>query len=154
MANVQASHAESDRHALVLGASGIIGWACVNALLSGYPTEDAFRKVTALTNRPLDLGANLWPISSKIQLISGIDILEGDQRQLEKTLQERAGIATVTHVYFCAYIQDSDPSKETQINGDLLQRTVMAIEKIAPNLEFILLPIGTKVVLISFYVSQ
>ena len=153
MANVPASRADTDRHALVLGASGIIGWACVNALLSGYPTEDAFRKVTALTNRPLDPETNLWPTSSKLQLISGIDILEGDQQQLEKTLQERASIATVTHVYFCAYMQDSDPSKETQVNGDLLQRTIIAMEKLAPNLEFVLLPIGTKVVLISVYVS-
>ena len=146
MADVQASHADSDRHALVLGASGIIGWACVSALLSGYPTENAFRKVTGLTNRPLDPEVRLWPTSSKLQLINGIDLLEGDQQQLEKTLQERASIATVTHVYFCAYIQDSDPSRETQINGDLLQRTIIAIEKLTPNMEFVLLPIGTKVI--------
>lgn len=154
MANVQASHADSDRHALVLGASGIIGWACVNALVSGYPSEDAFREVTALTNRPLDLDTNLWPTSSKLQLTSGIDLLEGDQQQLEKTLQERANIASVTHVYFCAYIQDSDAARETQINGDLLQRSIIAIEKLAPNLEFVLLPIGTKVILISIYIFK
>ena len=59
---------------------------------------------------------------------------------------EQISVDTVTHVYFCAYIQDSDPPKEAQLNSALLGRSILAVEKLAENLEFILLPIGTNVI--------
>lgn len=88
-------------HALIYGATGIQGWAIASQLLKGYPTEDSFGKITALTNRPLSEGV-LWPESKKFQVVSGLDLLnKGGQEALEKDMKERiAGIETVSHVFF------------------------------------------------------
>ena len=56
-----------------------------------------------------------------------------------------SGIENVTHVYFFAYIMDSDPEKEISINVDLLTRAIVAIEHLSSNLQFVVLPTGTKV---------
>lgn len=92
-----------ENHALVFGASGINGWAITNALLSGYPSPDAFSRVTALTNRPLSRDVAQWPESEKLQLVSGIDLLaEGGIESIKKELQTRIrDVSNVTHVYFC-----------------------------------------------------
>ncbi|CAK7237424.1 hypothetical protein SBRCBS47491_009972 [Sporothrix bragantina] len=133
-------------HALVYGASGITGWAIVNAILEGYPTPQDFDKVTALTNRPLTAEQANWPKSDKLNVVSGIDILtEKGQEGLEAEMKERvADVDTVTHVYFFAYIMDADPEKEVTINVDLIKRAVTAIENLSPNLKFVVLPTGTK----------
>lgn len=39
---------------------------------------------------------------------------------------------------------DPDPAKEVQINVDLLHNAIVAVEKLAPNLKFVVLPTGTK----------
>lgn len=133
-------------HALVFGASGITGWAIVNAILNGYPSDSTFTRVTALTNRPLSTEAAQWPKSGKLQVVSGLDLLAGDQSTLEVTMKEKIpGIETVTHVYFFAYIMDADPKKEISINVDLLKRAVTAVEHLAQSLRFVVLPTGTKV---------
>ncbi|OAA62750.1 SirQ [Niveomyces insectorum RCEF 264] len=134
-------------HALVYGASGITGWAIVNAILEGYPTPETFGKVTALTNRPLTAEAALWPASPKLQIVSGIDLLtDKGQAGLEAEMQARVpDIETVTHVYFFAYIMDPDPKKEVDINVELIRRAVTAVENLAPTtLTFVVLPTGTK----------
>ena len=133
-------------HALVFGASGITGWAIVNAILNGYPSESAFTKVTALTNRPLPVDIAQWPESGKLQVVSGLDLLAGDQSTLEATLKERvSGIETVSHVFFFAYVMDAEPAQEISINVDLLRRAVTAIEHLSHLLKFVVLPTGTKV---------
>lgn len=89
-------------HGLVFGASGILGWSIVDQILAGYPSKDTFQRVTALTNRPLDRNATLWPESDKLRIVSGLDINRGSQEDLcrnAKALIE--DIATVTEVYFC-----------------------------------------------------
>lgn len=88
-------------HALVFGASGIQGWAVVSEILKGYPTEDAFDKVTALTNRPIT-EKMLWPESKKLQTSSGLDLLtEKGQQGLETDLRKKvSGIESVTHLFF------------------------------------------------------
>jgi nucleoside-diphosphate-sugar epimerase len=133
-------------HALVYGASGITGWAIVNAILEGYPSNSTFSKVTALTNRPLPPDVAQWPESDKLQVVSGLDLLAGDQSNLELTMKERiSDVESVTHVYFFAYIMDADPEKEISINVDLLKRAVTAVENLSTNLKFVVLPTGTKV---------
>ncbi len=85
-------------HALVYGASGITGWAIVNAILEGYPDAGAFEKVTALTNRPLSPVAAIWPKSDKLQVVSGIDLgKDGVQEDMKKRIKD---VDTVSHVYF------------------------------------------------------
>jgi hypothetical protein len=84
------------------GASGITGWAIINALIRGYPDESTFSKVTALTNRPLTAEAAQWPPSEKLQVVSGLDLLtEKGQEGLEAEMKQKVkGIENVTHVYF------------------------------------------------------
>jgi nucleoside-diphosphate-sugar epimerase len=133
-------------HALVYGASGITGWAIVNQILNNYPDATTFSKVTALTNRPLSPEVTQWPKSSKLELVSGLDLLKESQEELEKSMQEKiSGIRNVTHVFFFAYIMDADPEQEIAINVDLLKRAVVAIEHLSTNLQFVVLPTGTKV---------
>lgn len=132
-------------HALIYGASGITGWAIVNNILQGFPSSDSFAKVTALTNRPLSPEAAQWPKSEKLQVVSGLNLLEGDQSSLEAKMKEKiSDISSVTHVYFFAYIMDPAPEKEIAINIDLLQRAVEAAEHLSSKLKFVVLPTGTK----------
>ncbi|KAF9887231.1 hypothetical protein FE257_010359 [Aspergillus nanangensis] len=131
-------------HALVFGASGITGWAIVNAILNDYPAADTFSKVTALTNRPLTPEQAQWPQSDKLQLASGVD-LQSDASALEAELRSRIpDIETVSVVYFFAYIMDMTPATEIAINVQILRNAVSVVEKISPNLKFVVLPTGTK----------
>lgn len=124
------------------GASGITGWSITNLILEGYPTPESFASVSALTNRPLSAEAAQWPQSPKLQIVSGIDILAPT---LEEELTSKVKhMSEITHVYFFAYIMDPDPAKEISINVDLLSKSVRAVEKLAPNLKFVVLPTGTK----------
>ena len=88
-------------HALVFGATGIQGWAVVNQILNGYPSEDAFDKVTALTNRPIT-EKMLWPESKKLQVVSGINLLtDKGQNGLVKEMEEKIpDVKSVTHMFF------------------------------------------------------
>ncbi|CAG9943093.1 unnamed protein product [Clonostachys rosea f. rosea IK726] len=133
-------------HALIFGASGITGWAITNLLIQGYPTPETFQSITALTNRPLSAETAQWPQSSKLDVVSGVDILTPKgQSGLEEELQSKIkNISKVTHVYFFAYIMDADPQKEVSINRELLSRAVKAVEKLSPSLKFVVLPTGTK----------
>lgn len=95
----------SGAHALVFGASGLIGWALVDELLKGYPRDNRFSKVTALVNRPLRIENSYWPTpdSSRpdLQLLSGINLASGTVEEFTEMLREQvAGIETVTHVYY------------------------------------------------------
>ena len=88
-------------HALVFGATGIQGWAIVNQILKGYPSHDAFDKITALTNRPIT-DEILWPESKKLQIVSGINLLtDKGQEGLEKAMREKIpDVESVTHMFF------------------------------------------------------
>jgi nucleoside-diphosphate-sugar epimerase len=91
----------AEKHALVFGASGITGWAIVNELLTNHPDAQRFTKVTAVTNRPFPAHISRWPKSSKLDIVSGIDILKGDQNDLDREMKrDIKGISAVTHVYF------------------------------------------------------
>ncbi|RDW65634.1 SDR family oxidoreductase [Aspergillus mulundensis] len=132
-------------HALVFGASGITGWGAVNALLSDYPTPDAFDRVTALTNRPLPVEESGWPASKKLNVVSGLDLLSGDQAALEESIRQQVPqIETVSHVYFFAYIYNADSETEIQINVDLLKRAITAVDSLSGKLAFVVLPTGVK----------
>lgn len=132
-------------HALVFGASGITGWGVVNALLSDYPTPDAFDRVTALTNRPLAAEDSGWPASKKLNIISGLDLLSGEQAALEKCMRNQIPrIDSVSHVYFFAYIYNADNETEIRINVDLLRRAVTAVDNLSDKLVFVVLPTGVK----------
>lgn len=89
-------------HALIFGASGITGWAITNQILNGYPKPGAFSKATALTNRPLKKEETLWPENDKLQLVSGIDLMNtAGQKALEDEMKAKIkDIDNVTQVFF------------------------------------------------------
>ena len=94
--------AESGNHALVFGATGLIGWAIVDQLLSSYPEPDAFSKVTAVSNRPMNPSRTLWasdsPKSPELQLVSGVNLRDEDvTSQLRNKVK---GVEHVTHVFY------------------------------------------------------
>ncbi|PPJ53255.1 hypothetical protein CBER1_11841 [Cercospora berteroae] len=128
------------KHALIFGASGIQGWAVTNQLLNGYPDPAAFEKITALTHRSIQ-GHTLWPENSKLQLVSGIDLQRDD---LEQQLAAVSDIATVTTVFFFAYIFNEDQDQEVTINRELLKNATTAVEALSENLEFVVHATGTK----------
>ena len=96
--------AENSNHAIVFGASGLIGWSLVDQLLGSYPYARSFSRITAVTNRPLTLSDSYWPRADRqcdLQLVSGIDLRHGDGTTLaESLLQQVKNIRTVTHIYY------------------------------------------------------
>lgn len=97
----------SENHALVIGASGLVGWSVVDQILKSYPAPSGgspFRKVTALVNRPLNVEDSFWPKeepgSPGLKLVSGINLLCGDE-EFENILKENVeDICTVSHVFY------------------------------------------------------
>lgn len=92
-------------HALVVGSSGILGWAVVDQILKNYPHPGAFSKVTALTNRSLSLDDSQWPAASqnipRLTIVSGIDFTTGTTESIKQHLRkEIPDIHTVTQVFW------------------------------------------------------
>ena len=44
-----------------------------------------------------------------------------------------------------AYKFDQDAETESRVNRDMLERVLVALDKVAPNLAFVVLPTGTRV---------
>jgi hypothetical protein len=149
-----------EKHALVLGASGISGWALVNQARI-YPSETTFSKISAQTNRPLSREDALIPDDDRIDLFSGVDFTQ-DVDEVTKVLQDKVkDIDTVTHIYFTgkpsspaspnptnrpiAYI---DPSQGyaalSAVNNTLLTTSITALSTLCPHLETVILQTGGK----------
>ncbi|OQD82151.1 hypothetical protein PENANT_c023G11143 [Penicillium antarcticum] len=121
-------------HAIVFGASGVIGWSLVNQLLSPYPDAGTFSKVTAITNRPLNPYETHWPESSSerpdLQLVSGIDLRQGDGTTLADTLKLFTAVSEI--------------SEEVATNRQMLKNVIAAHSLISPELKFVAFPGGTR----------
>lgn len=103
--------ATTKRHALVFGASGVTGWAVVKQLLLDYPEAGTWSEVTALTNRPLSLELSQWPKAGKLNIVSGLNLLDPSQEAFNGAIKEKIpNIDTVTHVFyygrFDTFLQD------------------------------------------------
>lgn len=91
---------QNGKHCLVFGASGISGWALLNASVN-YPSPTTFHRITGLCNRPLTKEAAYLPADPRINLVSGID-LTGSVESVVKALKEKVEqVETVSIVYFC-----------------------------------------------------
>ena len=102
--------ADEQNHAIVYGGSGIIGWELVNQVLKSYPYSGSFSKITAVTNRPLDLANSFWPPPSsgspELQLVSGIDLRKGLGEELAQSLKHAvADFQGITHVYYSGKVE-------------------------------------------------
>lgn len=96
--------AKDSNHAIVFGASGIIGWSAVNQLLSAFPSPGTFSKVTAVTNRPVPESELHWPQPSpdqpRLQVVSGVNLLD-ETADLAGQLREKVTEAEqITHVFY------------------------------------------------------
>ncbi|KAF2737733.1 hypothetical protein EJ04DRAFT_532905 [Polyplosphaeria fusca] len=133
------------KNALIFGASGVTGWSFVNEMLHDYPKHNVWGKVHALTNRPLSLKQSQWPNDSRLNIVSGIDLLKGSQEELEATMREKIqGIEDVTHVYYLAYKASTDLQKELEEAVAMWKRTVIAVDRLSKKLEFVVLQTGAK----------
>lgn len=131
--------------ALVFGASGVTGWAFVNELLNDYPKKGIWDGVYALTNRPLTPRTAMWPDDARLHLVSGIDLLEGSQQDLEAKLESQVKcVEQVTHVYYLAYKANTDYNQELKDAVAMFQRSTIAMDHLSPALEFVVLQTGAK----------
>jgi len=96
-------------HALVIGASGLIGWAVADQLLKPYPSPSPFRKVTALVNRPLKLEDSFWPNHApgrpELTLVSGVNLACDNDEFVELLKGNMEDIASVSHLFYFGKIQ-------------------------------------------------
>ena len=111
----------SGSHALVVGASGLIGWAVVDQLLRSYPAPHAFSKVTALVNRPLKLEDSFWPVEGRgdggpeLVLVPGVNLMRDDEEVERVILNEAKDVECVRYVFYfgmqyslsCSFLDDS-----------------------------------------------
>ncbi|EEP77034.1 predicted protein [Uncinocarpus reesii 1704] len=134
-------------HAIVLGASGISGWAFTNQLLQDYPRPGIWDRITGLTRKPMsEEELSYWPRDERFTLASGFDLHNDEEDVLRQKLEDRVkDVESLTHVYYL--IQDppvdfncSDPFA---VSINALRRTLSAIESLAPNLRFVHLQYGT-----------
>lgn len=133
------------KSALIFGASGVTGWAFVNEILNDYPKKGTWTKVHALTNRPLSLEDSKWPKDSRLNIVSGIDLLKGSQEELEKTMKEKIeGVEEVTHVYYLAYKANKDLQQELEDAVDMFKRSTIAVDHLSSKFEFVVLQTGAK----------
>lgn len=133
------------KSALIFGASGVTGWSFVNELLHEYPKPGIWKKVHALTNRPLSQEQSQWPSDPRLNIVSGIDLLKGSQEELEAQIKEKIeGIEDVTHVYYLAYKAGTDMQKELEDAVAMFKRSTIAVDKLSKKLEFVVLQTGAK----------
>jgi hypothetical protein len=131
-------------HALIFGASGVSGWAVTNQALQ-YPTKTTFKQVTALTNRPLSLEDSRLPNDPRLHLVSGIDLTGSVSSVVEGLVNKVPNSETISHVFFTAYIEKSDPDALRIVNTELFQTALKAIEQVAgSNLKAVVLQTGGK----------
>ncbi|OOF92689.1 hypothetical protein ASPCADRAFT_174426 [Aspergillus carbonarius ITEM 5010] len=142
---MQQSPPSLGHHAIVFGCSGINGWALVNQLLSDYPAPGIFSKVTAVANRAFTSDEAQWPTDDRLQIVSGVDLLVGDDAVLGKTLAEKIpSVETISHVYYAAYRASDVPADECRLNKEMLRAAVQILETLSSKLSFVTLITGTK----------
>ncbi|PVH95798.1 hypothetical protein DM02DRAFT_600166 [Periconia macrospinosa] len=133
------------KSALVFGASGVTGWSFVNEFLNDYPKPGIWKRIHGLTNRPLPQQQSQWPNDPRLNIVSGIDLLKGSQEDLEAELKQKIpDVTDVTHVYYLAYQASTDVEQELQDAVNMFKRSTIAMDKLAPNLEFLVLQTGAK----------
>ncbi|EQK99045.1 SirS [Ophiocordyceps sinensis CO18] len=139
--------AQQPKHAIVFGAAGLLGWSVVNQLLSGYPPAAPFSKVTAGGLSEADLCLpETCPQRPELQLVSGIDLLEGSGDALALRLADRVPDAgRITHVFYFVFSSFGENHvRECEINCDVMQRVAAAVDVLAPSLQSFVYPGGTR----------
>jgi hypothetical protein len=102
------------RHAIVFGASGLLGWAVVNELLSSYPSRGTFASITAVTNRAVKLVEMHWPANTptalRLELIHGVGLTQGTGESLAAKLAHvQTAPDQITHAFYFGTQPAHDP---------------------------------------------
>ncbi|KAH7406659.1 hypothetical protein DE146DRAFT_778040 [Phaeosphaeria sp. MPI-PUGE-AT-0046c] len=133
------------KSALVFGASGVTGWSFVNEVLNDYPKPNIWKRAHALTNRPLSQEHSRWPKDPRLNIVSGIDLLVGSQEDVERELKTKIpDINEVTHMYYLAFKADTNVEKELKEAVEMYKKALIAVDKLCPTLEFVVLQTGAK----------
>ncbi|KAJ3564393.1 hypothetical protein NPX13_g7861 [Xylaria arbuscula] len=140
---------ETSHHAIVFGASGLIGWAIIDQLLRCYPEAGTFSKITAVTNRPIELSETYWPEPDanrpSLQLVSGVDLRHGDSAALSTSLKQAVkDIDTVTHLFYLVFTSVPDDIEEVAVNRGMFQAVIDAHNLLWQDLKFVIFPGGTR----------
>ena len=114
------------RKALVTGATGLVGRYLLQNLLDAGGWD-----IVAVSRGKPDIPGNYQHIA--------VDLT--DRTDVENKLAKIAGI---THVFFVAYLERSDPAELVKANTDMLVNLVEVVEKASPGLEHVHLSEGTK----------
>ncbi|KAG8157338.1 hypothetical protein KVR01_012722 [Diaporthe batatas] len=133
-------------HLLVLGASGVSGWAAMHQALI-YPTPTTFAKVTGTTNRPVTKEKALLPANEdRVRLVSGIDFTRPVDEVKTLLTEKIPDIDSVTHVIYAAYRVPSEkgPMPLRAANDSLLETSITAITALAPRIRSVVLQTGGK----------
>ncbi|KAF7551199.1 hypothetical protein G7046_g7783 [Stylonectria norvegica] len=136
-----------ENHALVFGATGLIGWAITEQLLSNYPETATFSSVTAISNRPVKESQTSWPSATaerpELQLVSGVNLLDED---LTSQLRDKVtGVERITHVFYFVFLpQNDDQLEECRVNCGMMRRVAEAMNALAPNLKSFVYSGGTR----------
>ncbi|KAF4467194.1 sirq [Fusarium albosuccineum] len=138
---------DSQNHALVFGATGLIGWAVVDQLLSSYPTPTAFASVIGVSNRLVDASRTFWPEESDtrpdLQLVSGVNLQSDD---VTGQLKEKVpGIERTTHVFYFVFAPHNESHEgECQLNSNMMRNLASALNTLAPHLKSFVYSGGTR----------
>lgn len=95
----------AQEHAVVIGASGLIGWGVVNELLSQDSiAPGVFGRVTALVNRPIKRVYAFWPEESPSQpellVVDGVNLMDEEEKIVALLKDKLPDANTITHVFY------------------------------------------------------
>lgn len=95
----------AQNHAVVIGASGLIGWGVVNELLSQDSiAPDTFARVTAIVNRPINQNETFWPHEHpgqpELLMVDGVNLMDDEQKVTAKLKDKIPDASTITHVFY------------------------------------------------------
>jgi hypothetical protein len=86
-------------HALILGASGISGWALLNQITK-YPNSTTFSRITGLSNRPFALEQAQIPADPRLKLVNGVDLTRSVSEVAQLLKEKVEDAQSISHVFF------------------------------------------------------
>ncbi|KAL5002444.1 hypothetical protein BDV10DRAFT_181649 [Aspergillus recurvatus] len=135
----------SGNHAIVFGAAGLLGWATLHQLLS---TSNPFTRIIAVLNRPVSesgLHLPLGPNRPPLEIVYGINLLQGMADDLAKQLRTKVTNAErITHVFYFVFSPLDDHVQERNRNCNMVRRVADALNILAPNLQSFIYPGGSR----------
>ncbi|KAF7185682.1 Short chain dehydrogenase sirQ [Pseudocercospora fuligena] len=97
-----------------------------------------------MTNRSLKQEDSLWPADPRLQIVSGVNLLDS-QDTIEAKLKDNVQhVGDITHVFYLAYKANADLQQEYEDAVSMFKRAIIAMDHLSPALEFCVLQTGAK----------